>query len=390
MPPPAVPPSLERTWRGELSTQAALGRVLTDLLREAPDVAARVVTVSPDVASSTNAGGWINKVGVWAPADRHDWFAATEGQPDDRLVRWRETSTGQHLALGIAEVNLVGLLGELGATWTTSGQPLLPIGTVYDPFVTRALEPWVFGTYAGGQSVLVGTPSGVTLAPEGGAHQSITTPSIGIETPGLTAYEPAFAQELEWCLLDALSRLGRPDGESAYLRLTTRPLDQALSALPTDAAGLEQRRRDVLAGGYRLRATEEPDVLLAVVGALVPEALAAADLLAGLGVRADVAVVTSADRLWRAVQARRGLLRGSPHGVDETVLDRLLPAGVPLVTLLDGAPHTLAFLGTVTRVATTCLGVQELGQAGSLADVHRHHGLDARAVVEAALDLVDV
>ena len=383
--PPAVPVQLGREHRGAQSTQAALGRVLTDLSRGAPDVARRVVTVSPDVASSTNTGGWINKVGVWSPQDRHDWFA----EDGDRLVRWREASTGQHLELGIAEVNLVGLLGELGATWSTLGQPLLPIGTVYDPFVGRALEPWVFGTYAGGQSVLVGTPSGVTLASEGGAHQSITTPSIGLETPGVTAYEPAFAVEVEWCLLEALSRLGRPDGESAYLRLTTRPLDQALAALPDDQAGREQRRRDVLAGGYRLRTADgDAAVTLAVVGALVPEALQAADELGALGVAADVVVVTSYDRLWRAAQSRRGLLRGPAHGVDESLLDRLFrPA--PLVTLLDGHPHTLAFLGTITGTPITPLGVSEFGQAGALGDVHRHHGLDVQSVVGAALDLLD-
>jgi pyruvate dehydrogenase E1 component len=383
--PPHVPSQLGRAYRGLHSTQATLGRVLTDLARDAPDVAARVVTVSPDVASSTNTGGWINKVGVWSPQDRRDWFA----DDGDRLVRWRETSSGQHVELGIAEVNLVGLLGELGATWSTLGQPLLPIGTVYDPFVGRALEPWVFGTYAGGQSVLVGTPSGVTLAAEGAAHQSITTPSIGLETPGVTAYEPAFAIETEWCLLDALSRLGRPGGESAYLRLTTRPLDQALCALPSSPQELEQRWRDVLAGGYRLRTADGlADVAIAVVGALVPEALDAAERLAGLGVAVDVSVVTSYDRLWRAVQARRGLLRGPSHGVDEHVLDRLLRP-VPLVTVLDGHPHTLAFLGTVHRVPVTCLGVEQFGQAGSLADVYRHHGLDAASVVGAALDLVD-
>jgi pyruvate dehydrogenase E1 component len=383
--PPAVPAELGRSYRGLHSTQATLGRVLTDLARDAPEVAERVVTVSPDVASSTNTGGWINKVGVWSAQDRRDWFA----DDGDRLVRWRETSSGQHVELGIAEVNLVGVLGELGSTWSTLGQPLFPIGTVYDPFVARALEPWVFGTYAGGQSILVGTPSGVTLAAEGGAHQSITTPSIGLETPGLTAYEPAFAVEAEWCLLDALSRLGRPGGESAYLRLTTRPLDQGLCALPSDPAARAQRRADVLAGGYRLRsAAGVPDIALAVVGALVPEALEAAELLAAHGVDADVSVVTSYDRLWRAVQLRRGLLRGPAHCVDETVLDRLLRP-VPLVTLLDGHPHTLAFLGTLHRVPVTCLGVQEFGQAGSLADVQRHHGLDARAVVDAALDLLD-
>ena len=381
IPPPPVPAELGRVYRGLHSTQATLGRVLTDLARDVPQVAERIVTVSPDVASSTNTGGWINKVGVWSVQDRQDWFAEDAG----RALRWRETSSGQHIELGIAETNLVGLLGELGSTWSTLGQPLLAIGTVYDPFVGRALEPWVFGTYGGGQSILVGTPSGVTLAAEGGAHQSITTPSIALETPGVTAYEPAFAVETEWCLLDALSRLGRPGGQSAYLRLTTRPIDQTLAELPQDVTA---RRRDVLAGGYRLRSADAPDVTIAVVGALVPEALAAADLLAGFGLAADVCVVTSYDRLWRAVQARRGLLRGPADGVDPAVLDRMLRP-TPLVTLLDGHPHTLAFLATVHGVPVTCLGVSEFGQAGSLADVYAHHGLDARSVLDAALDLLD-
>ena len=199
-----------------------------------------MVTVSPDVGTSTNLGGWINRVGVWSIGDRIDWFA----DDTDTLVRWRESDHGRHIELGIAEVNLVGLLGELGATWSRDGQPLLPVGTIYDPFVARALEPWSFGIYAGGQSILVGTPSGVTLGPEGGAHQSVITPSIGIEQPGCVAYEPAFGQDLEWCLLHALSRLGRPGGTSAYFRLSTRPIDQALHT---------GTREEAIAGGYALR-----------------------------------------------------------------------------------------------------------------------------------------
>jgi pyruvate dehydrogenase E1 component len=370
---PDVPVSLGREYKGEQATQAVLGRVLIDLTREAPEVAARVVTVSPDVASSTNTGGWINKVGVWSPEDRRDWF---EGATDI-LMRWREGTKGQHIELGIAEVNLVGLLGELGATWLTAGEPLLPIGTVYDPFVARALEPWAFGVYGGGQSILVGTPSGVTLAAEGGAHQSVITPSIGLEQPGVTAWEPAFAQDLEWVLLHALSRLGRPDGEGAYLRLTTRPVDQALAGTLD-----EQRRRDVLAGAYRLR--DGGDVDLVAVGAIVPEAVAAADELRDLGVDAGVVVVSSYDRLWRAVQARRGLGECD----DEGVLDRVFRP-VPAVTVLDGHPHTLAFLGQVTGAPVSCLGVTRFGQAGAVADLYRLHGIDTRAIVEAALDLVD-
>jgi pyruvate dehydrogenase E1 component len=376
---PDVPAELGRPYKGEQATQAVLGRILVELTRTAPEVAARVVTVSPDVASSTNTGGWINKVGVWAPEDRPDWFA----DADDILMRWKESQRGQHIELGIAETNLVGLLGELGATWLTAGEPLLPIGTVYDPFVARALEPWAFGVYGGGQSILVGTPSGVTLAAEGGAHQSVITPSIGLEQPGVTAWEPAFAQDLEWVLLHALSRLGRADGESAYIRLTTRPLDQALA--PEDTA---QRRRDVLAGAYRL--SEGNDLTIAVVGALVPEAIEAAAALRDQNVDTGIVVVTSYDRLWRAAQARRGLLpEAMGNGVDEAVLDRVFEPATPLVTVLDGHPHTLAFLGTVTGRPVSCLGVSRFGQAGAVEDLYRLHGIDGRAIVEAGLDLVD-
>jgi pyruvate dehydrogenase E1 component len=219
--PPPVPAELGRAHRGQESTQQAFGRFFADLVREAPEVAERVVTVSPDVASSTNLGGWLNKVGIWSVGDRRDWFA----DDPQTLVHWHESTAGRHFELGIAETNLVGLLGELGATWSRYGQPLLPIGTIYDPFVGRALEPWSFGMYAGGQSILVGTPSGVSLAPEGGAHQSIVTPSIGVGQPGCTAWEPAFGRDLEWTLLHALGRLGRADGESAYFRLCARQPD---------------------------------------------------------------------------------------------------------------------------------------------------------------------
>jgi len=186
-----------------------------------------------------------------------------------------------------------------------------------------------------------------------------------------------------------MSRLGRPDGESAYLRLTTRPLDQALCRLPEDEQGRAARRRDVLAGAYLLQAVPTPEVTLVAVGALVPSAVEAADTLAGLGVQAEVVVVTSYDRVWRAVQQRAGRLVGPAHGVDEGVLDRAFGSGAPMVTLLDGHPHTLAFLATIARVPVTCLGVSAFGQGGGMQEVHQLHGLDAGAVVEAALDLLD-
>jgi pyruvate dehydrogenase E1 component len=381
--PPGLPADLGRTPTGVATTQAALGRALLDLTREASEAARRVVTVSPDVSSSTNLGGWVNKVGVWAARERRDWFA----DDAETILHWREKPTGQHIELGIAETNLVGLLGELGATWSRWGQPLFPIGVLYDPFVERALEPWSFGIYAGGQSILVGTPSGVSLAPEGGVHQSITTPSIGIEQPGCVSYEPAFAIDTEWCLLASLARLGRPGGSSAYLRLSTRPVSQKLAAIPDDPAARERRRRQVVAGAYPLRRAGHPQVTIAAMGAVVPEALAAAERLEAVGVAADVVVVTSPGLLFRALRARQGLDTGT--GEPTWILGQAFPAdrATPLVTVLDGHPHTLAFLATINRVPHAALGVAQFGQSGSIEDLYRYNGIDTDSVIRAALDL---
>jgi pyruvate dehydrogenase E1 component len=380
---PDVPVEVGRAHSGLASTQQAFGRFFVDLAHNAPDVAARVVTVSPDVASSTNLGGWINRVGIWHLGDRIDWFA----DDTDTLVRWQETVHGRHIELGIAEGNLVGLLGELGATWSRDGQALLPIGTIYDPFVNRALEPWSFGMYCGGQSILVGTPSGVTLAAEGGAHQSIITPSVGLEQPQCIAWEPAFGQDLEWTLLHALSRLGRTDGTSSYFRLTTRPMDQSLADVPGDPQAREERRRDAVSGGYTVRrASSPPDITLVGVGALMPEVLDAADALARAGIDTDVVCLTSPDLVFRAVQARRGLADG-----DDAILERILPGdrAAPIVSIQDGHPHTLGFLSSIRRDPSTCLGVGGFGQSGDVDDLYRYFGIDTETIVDAAIDLLE-
>ncbi len=374
--PDPLPVSLGRAHRAAISTQAAFGRFLADLRRESA-AAARVVTCSPDVASSTNLGGWINKTGVWSAQGRADWFA----DDGERLLKWSEVPRGQHIEIGIAEVNLVGLLGELGATWSRWGERLIPIATLYDPFLARALEPWSYGIYAGGQSIIVGTPSGVTLASEGGAHQSITTPSIGLEQPGCVAWEPAFAQDLEWCMLAAMNRVGIPGGISSYFRLSTRPLDPALAAMPTDDVFRERRRRQVVSGGYRIT-THSPGtegVTLVGVGAIMPEVIAAAEKLTHLGVTAGVVCLTSPDLVFRSAQGR---------GTDiaEQLFPRAYPA--PLVTVMDGHPHTLSFLAGLRGDRTVNLGVTEFGQSSSVEDAYRLHGIDTTSIASAALSLV--
>jgi len=381
---PVAPNEVGRSHTGGASTQQAFGRFFVDLARAAPDVIKRVVTTSPDVASSTNLGGWINHAGVWNVGRRTDWF----DDDTDTLVRWKESGQGQHIELGIAETNFVGLLSELGMTWVRDGQPLFPIGTLYDPFVNRALEPWSFGLYAGAQSILVGTPSGITLAPEGGAHQSIITPSVGLEQPQCVAWEPAFGQDLEWILLHAMNQLGRQGGTSSYARLSTRPIDQGLSQVPVDPAARELRRQDCLRGGYRLTeaASQPPMVTLVGTGAIMPEVVAAGTELEQAGLPVDVVCLTSADLVFRALQARDGLC-----SADESILDTLFPNDrrAPVVTVHDGHPHTLAFLAGIRGVPIVSLGVTDFGQSGGIADLYRHFGIDSDTIVGAALDLAE-
>jgi pyruvate dehydrogenase E1 component len=380
-----VPASLSTKDPAKTSTQAALGRLLLDLSRE-EGPASRIVTVSPDVSVSTNLGGWINKVGVWGQ-EKEPEFESFADSP----LAWRVHPGGRHIELGISEMNLFLLLGQLGLAEHSHGEPLLPIGTLYDPFVVRGLEGLLYSTYSGSRFVVAGTPSGVSLSREGGAHQSTITPGIGMELPGLVYAEPCYARELEWLLLDALRRLHEPEGEALYLRLSTKPIDQAPFTRAVQARGDESLRADVLAGGFRLRepGSRGERVVIAACGTIVPEALAAAELLAeDEGVEAAVIVLSSPDRLYRGWrEARLGPLRdGSPPGPSH--LDRLLAPEertAPVVTVVDGASHALAFLGACLGVRTVPLGVDTFGQVGSQPALYEAYGISADAIATAAL-----
>ena len=311
---------------------------------------------------------------------------------EDSPLRWRVGPHGRHIEMGIAEMNLVLLLGQLGLTWDYQGERLLPIGTLYDPFVMRGLEGIVYSVYSGARFVLAGTPSGISLSREGGAHQSLNTPGIGMETPGLVYAEPCYGAELEWLLLDGLARMQEPDGEALYLRLSTKPIDQAPLAHLIAERGEEAVRQDVVRGGFRLRepGAGEDVVVLAACGAIVPEALAAADLLSeNEGVESVVLVLSSPDRIYR--DWREHALTPLTTGVVPTEpphLTRLLrptERGRPVVTVVDGASHALAFVGACLGVPAVPLGVDRFGQAGSQPALYAEHNLSADAIATAAL-----
>ncbi|WP_084728693.1 transketolase-like TK C-terminal-containing protein [Streptacidiphilus neutrinimicus] len=382
---PAVPASSGLRTAKPLSTQEAFGRVLAELSRQ-PELAPLLVTTAPDVATSTNLAGFINRTGVFAPVERRAWNS-------DPVLRWAEGPTGQHIELGISEMNLFLLLGQLGLSWDLSGQPLVPVGTVYDPFVLRGLDAFVYAVYSGSRFIVAGTPSGVTLAPEGGAHQSTITPSVGLELPNTVTLEPAFAGALDWLLCDAVGQVARGEGGAHYFRLTTRPLDQSPFEAARARLGEAVLRRQVLAGAYRLVDASgvgpgAPVVRLAASGAVLPEVLAAAAELAEEGVAAHVVDVTSQDLLYREWQRtlragyRTARTPDSPGALRAAFgADR----HAPLVTVHDAASHSMAWLGAALGVPTVPLGVDAFGQSGTVADLYEINNLDAGSIVNAAL-----
>jgi pyruvate dehydrogenase E1 component len=381
-PPLCVPETLGIRVPERASTQGAFGHILV-ALSDIKDVAARLVTTSPDVAVSTNLANWINQRGIYAPAERPNYWAK---HGITSLLQWRETATGQHIELGIAENNFYLALAMLGLAQELHGELLLPVGTVYDPFVARGLDALTYAAYAGAKFIFAGTPSGLSLSREGGAHQSIYTPLVGMGLPGVLYYEPAYAAELECIMCWGLQQLtDRQHGQSVYLRLSTRPITQAVRH------STPEWRRQVLAGGYWLRDyrtqpdyAQHPRVHIFASGTMLAEALQASDMASEDGIYANVINVTSADRLFHTYVA------ASQQNIP-SYLNELLPAAerrVPAITLLDGHPLTLAWLGALFKAPLKPLGVVHFGETGSLQQLYHKHHIDTDAVLTAIVQVL--
>jgi pyruvate dehydrogenase E1 component len=364
----------------EQSTQAAFGRILLDIAKAGGELADRIVTTSPDVTVSTNLGGWVNQRGLFRRQHAPDVFAQAK---IPSAQKWGATAEGQHVELGIAESNLFLMLAAAGLSGDLFGQRLLPIGTLYDPFIARGLDALNYACYQDARFLLVATPSGITLGPEGGAHQSINPPLIALGQPGLRHYEPAFADELAAMMELAFKLIDDPAGESTYLRLSTR----AIAQVPRED---DDWREGALAGGYWLRAPgENAEAAIVGMGAVMPEALAAWDELRhdvrGLGLLS----VTSPDLLHRGwTDAQRGRWNGKPEPSHAERLLSRLPRSAGLVTIADAAPASLSWLGGVLGQRVAPLGVDRFGQTGSLAELYSAYRLDGAALTEAVAELL--
>ncbi|AND88283.1 MULTISPECIES: transketolase [Bradyrhizobium] len=379
-----VPAQLAFKPAPQMSTQQGFGLVLNEIARGDSELARRIVTTSPDVTVSTNLGPWVNRRGLFANAEKADLFRS-EKIPS--TYNWDASPKGQHLELGIAEMNLFIMLSALGLSHQINGARLLPVGTLYDPFIERGLDALNYACYQDARFMVAATPSGITLAPEGGAHQSIATPLIGMAQDGLASFEPAFVDELAVIMGWGFNHMQRDPGEggSVYLRLSTRSIEQAQRIMTPE---LQQGITD---GAYWLRKPgPNAELVIAYTGAMAPEAIEATGFIGESRRDIGLLAITSADRLhagWTAARKLRRDRRGVQHLSHIEKLLAPLPRDCGIVTVIDGHPSALGWLGSVRGHRVEALGVEQFGQTGSIADLYRHYGIDANAIIDAAESL---
>lgn len=375
-----VPDRLTYKRADRSSTQEVFGKLLHEIAREGGILADRIVTTSPDVSVSTNLGPWINQRGLFARQEETDEFRE-RNVPSAQ--KWIKSPSGQHIELGIAENDLFLNLAALGLSESLFGTRLIPIGTLYDPFIARGLDALNYACYQDSRFILVATPSGITLAPEGGAHQSISTPMIGMGQPGLTSYEPAFGDELAVILRHAFMHIqDRDEGGSIYLRLSTRPVDQPEREID------QVLEDDIIRGGYwAVPPADGATMAIVYMGAVAPQALEAFEELRSDFPGAGLMAVTSADRLyndWQRIERAR--LNGTDGGAMAHVEDLLQPLAdnARFTSVIDGHPAAVAWMGAVRGHSVAPLGVDNFGQTGDLIDLYRHFGIDADHIRRAA------
>ena len=363
----------------KISTQSAFGKILDAYAKNNTEFTSRILTTSPDVSVSTNLGSWINRKGLFSRKDSSDTFK-------DRKIpsaqKWIFSPDGQHIELGIAEMNLFIMLGSAGLSHELFNERLFPIGTVYDPFIARGLDALNYACYQDARFIIVGTPSGVSLAPEGGAHQSIGTPLTGISQPGLLSFEPAFADELSVILNYSFNYLQDENGGSVYIRLSTRTIDQPVRQLTN------KFKDQVIRGGYWLKQPgSNPEIILAYQGVIAPEIIEATANLGEKFRDVGVLAITSSDRLlddWKNKQL------SSNHNISNSHIESLLkevPRDTKILTVIDGHQLTLSWLGSVLGHKVIPLGVDRFGQTGNIKELLNEFAIDSVNITNLGLRL---
>ncbi len=401
-----------------------------------------VMTMSPDVGSSTNISPSMDD-GVYGPKDNQKHELENELAINLRHPELLASPAAwtRHIRFEIAEANAMSAVGSFGMMQEFTGLPFVPIMTVYDFFVKRALDQLYYDVYWGAEFILMGTPSGVTLSSEGAQHSW----KSDIQMPNLITWEPSFAIEMDWILTDAIQRQmsdnnagrtgvmvrgvtrgleqkimlervrrhasNKADAPDAALRPAApsagwdqSATDESTLASQPDANLLAQLRVDCLRGawtlvdynGYVGYEPGENVVQVFVMGALVPEALEASDALLDMGIYANVHVVSSPELLlgilgekdgyatMREVLEVDGNLHGVPNGASsEAGLVGLAARRIPCVAVCDGEAGLLDNIGSILGVRCQTLAVRKFSKCGRPDQVYGYQHLDGAAIQEA-------
>ena len=281
---------------------------------------------------------------------------------------------GQHIELGIAENNLFLLLASLGISDKIFGKRLIPIGTIYDTFISRGLDALNYATYIDARFILIGTPSGVTLSHEGGAHQSIITPNIGISQPNLIYYEPCYADELKFLLFWAFDHIQEKNGSSVYFRLSTKKLEQPNRKLS------QEQKINIIKGCYWIKQPKnETAIVIVCVGVMVAEVQKFIKISEEDDLNIGVLLVTSPDKLHKDWENSNKQLKKTAF-IEETL--QSLTKDSTLVTIIDGHSSALSWLGSVCGHKVYPLGVNIFGQSGELKEVYDYCDIDFKSIID--------
>ena len=366
-----IPDIGEYNFNKNLSTQEAFGKLLNELGKKNDESIKRIITTSPDVTVSTNLGGWVNQKNIFSTFKKSDIFGEKKVFS---AQKWKYLPNGQHIELGIAENNLFLLLASLGISDKIFGKRLIPIGTIYDTFISRGLDALNYATYIDARFILIGTPSGVTLSHEGGAHQSIITPNIGISQPNLIYYEPCYADELKFLLFWAFDHIQEKNGSSVYFRLSTKKLEQPNRKLS------QEQKINIIKGCYWIKQPKnETAIVIVCVGVMVAEVQKFIKISEEDDLNIGVLLVTSPDKLHKDWENSNKQLKKTAF-IEETL--QSLTKDSTLVTIIDGHSSALSWLGSVCGHKVYPLGVNIFGQSGELKEVYDYCDIDFKSIID--------
>ncbi len=397
-----------------------------------------LTTMAPDVGTSTNLNPAMDGHIFGAPVEED--LEGEYGVKDRKLPDLipKEENSDRFVRFEITEANTMSCMGSYGRMRDITGVPIIPLMTVYDFFLKRALDQLFYNLYWKSSFILVGTPSGVTLSPEGAQHGW----KSDIQIPNQITWEPAFCQEMDWILSESIRRHLLNDNEGrtgVIIRGVTRGIDQKLlmkylkmqgrfknsspvlarKDMPmsgatdestvgsqSEAEIMQTLRKDVLNGAYYLidyrgYAGYEPGdnvVNIFALGAMVTEAIEASEKLLKKGIYANVIVVTCTDLLVGnlAHQNNYSYLRDTLKVTGDLYLQPTVNGNatsgeiatlsgrrIPCVSVHDGEPGLLDNIGSIVGVRHEALAVRKHSKCGRPVDIYEYHGIDGDAVVEA-------